>query len=180
MTTVALQKIKVLPDIGMQHSFYGAVTNKLYLVDPLGRVVVDTRDAAYLLPKGWAYARLDDMPSSPTAGVATINFGAFPGAASAQTTIAASDIDDPNAVIDAWIVPIATADHTADEHSADPPLVSAQVSGGNLVINAFPSGRDKPIPSGTAFGQTATSQMPVGEQQPTPYGAWSVAWAFSP
>ena len=64
--------------------------------------------------------------------------------------------------------------------AADPPLVSAQISGGNLVINAFPSGRDKPIPSGTAFGQTATSQMPVGEQQPTPYGAWSVAWAFSP
>lgn len=179
MATVALQRIKVLPDIGMQHQLTGPVTGQLYIVDPLGRVVVSTLDSPYLLVKGWSYARLDDLAGSPTAGVATINFGAFPGAPSAQLTIAASDVDDPNAVIDAWIVPIATADHSADEHSADPPLVSAQVVGVTLVINAFASGRDKPVPAGTPFGQTTTSQMPIGEQQPMPYGAWSVGWAFA-
>jgi hypothetical protein len=84
-----------------------------------------------------------------------------------------------DAVLDVWIAPIATSDHSADEHSADPPLVNAQIINGNIVINAYASGRDKPIPAGTPFGNAAGSQQPIGQQQPMPYGKWTVAWAFA-
>jgi len=179
MATVSLQKIDANVAMGQQQSIFGPVTGAIYIVDPLGRVVVSTLDSPTLIAQGWAYTRLDDLPSSPTAGITTVNFGVFPGAQSAQTTIAAVDIDDPSAVPDCWVVPQATADHSADEHSADPPLVNAQVVGGNLVINAFASGRDWPTPPGTPFGNSANSQMPTSCQQPQPYGAWTVGWAFS-
>lgn len=111
----------------------------------------------------------------------TIDFGPFPGSASARTEIDLSATEyDPNATIDVWIAPVDTSDHTADEHAADPPLVSAEVRDGKIVIQAFASGRDKPIPDGTPFGNTANSQRPIGNQQPMPYGVWTVGWALSP
>jgi hypothetical protein len=178
MATVALQKIRSEPASGQQHSFYGKVTGTLYIVDPLGRVVVSTLDSPELIAKGWVDATLDTEASLTTSGVTTVNFGAFPGAPNAQTTIAVTDQIDPSGVPIAWITPVATADHSADEHAADPPMVSAQIVGSTLVINALASGRDWPTPAGTPFGNTANSQAPIGLQQPQPYGAWSVGWAF--
>jgi hypothetical protein len=117
---------------------------------------------------------------APTSGVATINFGPFPGSSSAVLMLPGwSDMGIPAQPINAWAIPFGTADHTADEHVADPPRFSAAVDGlGNIVISGFPSGRDLPVPPGTPFGNSS-SQMPIGNQQPMPYGAWSVGWAYS-
>ncbi len=112
---------------------------------------------------------------------ATVDFGRFPGSPSARTEIELPAGDyDPNAILDVWIAPVDTPDHTADEHAADPPQVSAKVIDGKIVIQAFPSGRDKPIPDGTPFGNTANSQRPIGNQQPMPYGVWTVGWSLGP
>jgi hypothetical protein len=178
MATVALQKIDANVAMGQQQSIFGPVTGALYIVDPLGRVVVSTLDSPTLVAQGWAYAELEYLTGAPNNGVATVNFGVFPGSPNTQVTIVAADAYDPAATLLAAITPIATGDHSADEHSADPPMVSAQVVAGNIVINAAASGRDWPTPAGTPFGGAA-SQQPIGLQQPQPYGAWSVAWSFN-
>jgi hypothetical protein len=179
MTTVALQMTKADQASGQQASLIGPVTGTVYTVDALGRAVVSTLDSPTLLTRGWCYANLVDAPGYATSGVATINFGAFPGSPSAQAIVALSGPANPNAVVQAWIEPIATADHSADEHSADPPAVSAQIVGSTIVINAAASGRDWPTPPATPFGNLANSQQPIGLQQPQPYGAWSVGWALA-
>lgn len=160
----------------------GQATGNAYVVLPNGVVTVDTRDAPQLQAHGW----VDAYPgsgggSAPTSGVATIDFGAFPGTPTATATVVAADAGDPNAVLDAWIVAIATADHTADEHAVDPPLVSAQADGlGNIIITGEPSGRDLFVPPGVGPGQAGLSQMPLGQIQLMPVGKYSVGWAFSP
>jgi hypothetical protein len=178
MATVALQRIEGLKG-EPQRRINGAVTGKGYTQDQLGRAIVDVLDAPQLIAKGWLYANLADIPSNPLAGVATVDFGAFPGSPMAQLTVLAGDIFDPSAVLQASVTPIATADHTADEHTADPPLVSAVVSGSNIIITAMPSGRDLQVPPGTPFGNKSGSQQPIAQTQLMPVGKWSVAWAFA-
>ena len=156
----------------------GAVTGNAYFVNSVGNATVDVLDSPPLQANGWIPAF--GGSGLPTSGVATIDFGAFPGNVTAQVTVAAVDASDPNTEIDAWIIPVATADHTADEHIADPPRVIAAISGGNIVISGFASGRDLPVPPRTPFGNAAGSQMPIAQQQLTPSGKWSVALAFSP
>lgn len=180
MATIALQHGYDAWPRGVRR-IAGAVTGNAYTIDGLGRVVVDTRDAPAMLAGSWLYASLSDLPNEPLGGTSLIDFGAFPGTNFASVTVAAADIAVPAAVIDAWVTPIATVDHSADEHLMDPPLVvSAVISGSNIVITGVPSGRDLPVPPGTPFGNTANSQQPTGNRQFTPYGKWSVSWAFSP
>ena len=65
MATVSLQKIDSCVALGQQQSIFGPVTGAIYIVDSLGRVVVSTLDSPTLIAQGWAYTRLDDLPSSP-------------------------------------------------------------------------------------------------------------------
>lgn len=182
MATVTIQRIDVVEPLGQQSSYFGPITKNLYLADSLGRMTVDTRDAPYFIASfGFSYWQPGSGGgTSPTSGVTTLQFGAFPGAPQASVTVSAIDAADPNAEIDAWIIPIATTDHSADEHVYDPPRLGCAIVGTSIVITGFPSGRDLYVPASTPFGNTANSQMPVGNTQCMPYGAWSVAWAFSP
>ena len=181
MATVTLQRIKGFAgSAGFAEAASGAVTGNQYVIDALGRVTVDTRDAPFYIVKGWCYWQPGSGGgTSPTSGVATLNFGAFPGTPQASVTVSAIDAADPNAEIDAWVIPVATTDHSADEHTYDPPRVSAAISGSTIIVTGFPSGRDMSVPPGTPFG-ASPSQQPIGEIQCMPYGQWSVAWAFSP
>ena len=179
MATITLQHPDRVSSV-QQRRFFGRVTGNAYSISPIGQATVDTRDSAQLLCEGWI--QVLGSGSLPASGVATLDFGAFPGSASPALVVAAADVADPNAVLDAWIIPVATVDHTADEHAADPPRVIATntTPGTSITIYGFPSGRDLPVPPGTPFGNTANSQMPVAQQQLMPVGKWSVAWAFSP
>jgi hypothetical protein len=163
MSTIALQhRLDALPR--GNRSIVGAVTLTRYSVDGLGRVVVDTTDAPQLLATGWLYADLAERPGAPTAGVTTVDFGAFPGGDFASITLTAADAFNPNAILMAQVAPIATADHSADEHLVDPPLVGAvSNSDGTITVSAV----------GNAY---QNSPLPP---DPMPYGKWSVAWAFS-
>lgn len=61
-------------------------------------------------------------------GVTTIDFGAFPGGYSAQVAVIGQAGIVAGSVIQAWIQPAATADHSADEHLAE----FIQVFAGNI------------------------------------------------
>jgi hypothetical protein len=103
------------------------------------------------------------VPTSGGIGSAIlVDFGAFPGSSYASTTIPdAVPQGDSNALVQAYVVPIATVDHSADEHVVDGPILSVAEDGaGNLIISA--------IPNGQVF---QTDGM-------MPWGKWSVAWNF--
>jgi hypothetical protein len=180
MTTVALQKPLQPGQSQASHRVTGGITGNSYIVDPMGRVVIDVLDAPAVLAKGWVYANIEDAISGglPTFGTAVLDFGAFPGAPLTEATVLGAAIDS-NAVLKVWVPAVASVDHSADEHSVDPPMVSGQVTGSTLVIRANCSGRDRPVPPGVAPGNTANSQMPIPRRQLQPYGKWNVAWAFA-
>jgi hypothetical protein len=164
MATVTIQKFHPFQETNVK-VITGSVTGKTYGVDQLGRATIDTADAPRLLVEGWAYWQPGPGGGGATSGTTLIDFGAFPGSAWAQTAVAAVDVRDPNAIVNAWILPAATADHSIDEHIIDPPLVSAYADGsGNIVITGVPR-------------FTPPSPIPP---DPMPYGKWNVGWAFSP
>jgi hypothetical protein len=121
---------------------------------------------------------LQTVRPAPTNGVTILDFGPFPGSPLVELFLLGfADPADPNATVVAWVQPIKTSDHQREEHSFDPPMVSAQIRGSDIAIWGMPSGRDRPIPPGIPFGNAA-SQAPIGQRQPMPYGKWSVGWAI--
>lgn len=152
--TVALQHPFDSP-VRTSRSVVGRATNNRYAVDALGRVLVADLDAPYFVIAGW-------LPVVPGSGVNVVllDFGAFPGAFTATVTV--PDVSrDATAMVEAYIVPIATVDHSADEHAVDAPIVSAQSDGaGNIVISGFPN----------------NNVIPVDNMRP--WGKWSVAWNY--
>lgn len=180
MATVLLQH-PIVPSLTYARRINGIVTGNAYNVNSIGQVIVDTRDAPQFLSKGYIDVLGGGGSGGATSGVATLDFGVFPGSPSATTTVVAVDASDPSAVLDAWITQVATVDHSADEHAADPPMVAIVADGaGNIIITGQPSGRDMIVQPGVATGHVNTSQAPIGQTQLMPVGKWSVAWAFSP
>lgn len=165
MATVTIQKFRFFEGTDV-HSLVGFVTKNRYSVDALGRTTVNTLDAPEFISKGWAYLQPGSGGgTTPTSGTALIDFGAFPGSAFAQTTVVAVDPYNPNAIVDAWLLPAATADHSIDEHVVDGPIVTGYADGnGNVIITGVPK-------------FAPTSPIPP---DPMPYGKWNVGWAFSP
>jgi hypothetical protein len=89
-------------------------------------------------------------------GSATLDFGAFPGTTdikSVAVTGQGTILD--GSVVEAYIFPAATTDHTADEHIIDPPsITAAAVSAGT----GF-----------TIYGMGTTGRC---------YGTWNCAWVW--
>ena len=65
----------------------------------------------------------------PGTGTTTINFGAFPGVSDVTATVTGQTGITGGSLVEAWIFPVATSDHSVDEHWVDPPNVRA----GNVV-----------------------------------------------
>lgn len=93
-------------------------------------------------------------------GTATIDFGAFPGATDTSLAVTGQAAIASGSLVEAWLRPAATADHTADEHMVEAIHVFAAdiVAGTGFTIH----GRCT-----TEFGQSTRL-----------YGTWSVAWAW--
>lgn len=104
-------------------------------------------------------------------GSTTITFGAFPGASDVTVTVAAAGVG-AGSEIEAWIFPVATADHTVDEHIIDPPrIVAHSVNAGvGFSVTAV---AQAPIPETVATGQ------PVASMGPITYGIWTIGWAWA-
>src|SRR5262249_53924476 len=88
-------------------------------------------------------------------------------------------------LVEAWIVPAATADHSADEHIVDPPMITA----GNIIAGTgftiYATARDGiPVPDATLQFQGQGTSYQVANQEhgrvaPMPYGVWSVGWVWN-
>jgi len=98
-------------------------------------------------------------------GTTTVNFGSFPGTDAVSVSVSVSGSPTLG---EAWIVPTATADHSADEHLLAAPRVYAAVpSGGSMTI--------------TAVAQEGEARAGVrNASSPRTYGLWTVGWVSAP
>lgn len=143
-----------------------------------GRALLDDADAAAQRTTLGLYT-----------GKTTIDFGAFPGSSDATVTVTGQTGITTGSVIQAWLAPENTADHTADEHRIE----TISVCAGNIVagtsfdiyaqntsqlnepLREQGNNRDRNALTITLGGQSAS----VGGQGTLLYGVWSVAWRWS-
>lgn len=132
----------------------------------------------------------------PGQGTTTIDFGAFPGATDATVAVTGQTGILTGSLVEAWLRPEDTGDHTADEHWVETIMVMA----GNIVAGVgftiygrstnqlrelepralYPEGISKTAGIGTRPG-------PAGKERPVPapsyegnlYGEWTVAWVWN-
>ena len=88
-------------------------------------------------------------------GEATLDFGVFPGKTDASIAVTGQGAIVDASMVEAWVRPEATADHSADEHMVDPPrvTVAAIVAATGFTIYGF-----------------ANNNLH--------YGTWNIAWAW--
>jgi hypothetical protein len=96
-------------------------------------------------------------------GVSTLDFGAFPGTSNTSLNITGQGEIIAASVVTAWIMPAATADHSAEEHTIE----QFEVFAGNIV----------PGTGFTIYGQNYNP--PTQYDQPLIYGQWTVGWSWS-
>lgn len=111
-------------------------------------------------------------------GTATLDFGAFPGAADASVTVTGQAAILSGSLIEAWILPADTTDHTAGEHIIDPPIVIAAniVAGTGFTIYGTAPNADGG--DGIGGGVESGSTNPR-TSNPVCYGQWNIAWVWN-
>jgi hypothetical protein len=105
-------------------------------------------------------------------GSTTINFGAFPGAPAAQVDVTGQTGFVASSPLEAWLLPIATADHSIDEHMIEEMTVRAHwIADGSFRIVAIADPRQQ---------QTRLSEAPNlnQAQKNTLFGQFSIGWAW--
>lgn len=125
----------------------------------------------------------------PGTGIATLDFGAFPGKSDASVAVTGQTGIVSGSLVEAWIRPEATADHSADEHM----LETIKVFAGNIVagtgftiygfntseISQFPPAQLQQHQSAVA-GRLGGSSGDIAEPKGTRiYGSWTIAWAWN-
>lgn len=98
---------------------------------------------------------------SAVGGNAVVNFGAHPGSGQATVVITGQTGITANSVIMAAIRPVATADHSADEHLRE----SLKIVAGDVV-------------AGVGFTIYAFKESRLNEQDTRAYGLWNVTWIY--
>jgi hypothetical protein len=89
-------------------------------------------------------------------GTSTIDFGAFPGSPESSVAVTGQTNILAGSLVEAWILPAATTNHTVSDHYANPPrIIAGEISAGTgFTIRGFSS-----------------DDLPV-------WGQWNVAWAW--
>jgi hypothetical protein len=123
-------------------------------------------------------------------GTAIVDFGAFPGLSDASVAVTGQAGILSTSLVEAWIYPLATSDHSADEHMVETIHAFADastiVAGTGFTIKAFNMSEfyaqpATPGPSGfrsaatTVFGFVGGSVSQKGTRL---YGKWTVAWVW--
>jgi len=109
-------------------------------------------------------------------GTATLDFGAFPGQSIASLVISAPGIA-LTSLIEAWILPAQTTDHSADEHQVETLTVKADqtsvVANTSFTINLSNTSQlNEPSVSNGAQGVT---QGGLGTRI---FGKWNIGWVW--
>lgn len=129
-------------------------------------------------------------------GQTTLDFGTFPGASDASVAVTGQASIASGSLVEAWIRPAATADHTADEHMVETVWVVAGniVAGTGFTIYGFNTNNltepvEKQPHETSVFTASATTigvktaapgrRANLGGQGTRIYGTWTVAWAWT-
>ena len=114
----------------------------------------------------------------PGSGTTTVNFGAFPGSSDTSIAITGQAGILAGSLIEAWILPAATADHSADEHIFDTlGVVAGNISAGVgfTIYGVNTSTLNEPLTQADRSGSAPS----VGGQGTRLYGAYSVGWVWN-
>jgi hypothetical protein len=106
-------------------------------------------------------------------GTTTINFGSAPGGFEASVAVTGQASILAGSLVEAWVFPVATADHTADEHLIDPPRVIAGNVSAGVGFTIYGYCRD------TIAQEPAMGPRTPAENQPKLYGLFTVAWVWN-
>lgn len=98
-------------------------------------------------------------------GTATLDFGAFPGKSDTSVAVTGQAAIVAGSLVEAWVRPVATSDHSADEHLVE----ELEVAAGNIVAGT----------GFTVYGLHSPSWPSVGGQGTRLYGQWTVAWVWN-
>ncbi len=122
-------------------------------------------------------------------GTTTVNFGAFPGTSDTSVTVTGQATILAGSLVEAWIFPTATADHSADEHWLETIKVMAGnvVAGVGFTIYAVNTSQlNEPLgkagisgfrPAATSvYGYAGETSGGIGTRI---YGSWSVGWVWN-
>jgi hypothetical protein len=124
-------------------------------------------------------------------GVAILDFGVFPGKSDASVAVTGQAAIVAGSLVEAWIRPVATADHTDTEHMVETLKVFAAdiVAGTGFTIYGFNdsqlnegleirTGGRSTLLAPSASGPVGTDAPRVGGRGTLLYGQWTVAWAW--
>lgn len=119
-------------------------------------------------------------------GTAVLDFGVFPGKSDASADVTGQAAIVAGSLVEAWIRPVATADHTDTEHMLETLKVFAAniVAGTGFTIYGFNTSEINE-PDG-AYATRVTDNRKTGlGSPPNPgrgtriYGQWTVAWVWN-
>lgn len=110
-------------------------------------------------------------------GTTTLDFGAFPGTSDASVAVTGQTGIVAGSLVEAWIRPVATADHTADEHLVESIKVLAGniVAGTGFTIYGFNTNPMTEWPTGADFNPPRSGNIGKGTRIS---GQWTVAWVW--
>jgi hypothetical protein len=111
-------------------------------------------------------------------GTTTINFGAFPGGSDTSAVITGQASILAGSLVEAWLMPVATADHTADEHLVETIRVVAGniAAGTGFTIYAMNTSDLYEFPLGWNPGTPKAGSAGKGTRL---YGLWTVGWVWN-
>lgn len=123
-------------------------------------------------------------------GTATLDFGAFPGGSDASVAVTGQAGIVAGSLVEAWIRPVATADHTDTEHMVETFQVFAAniVAGVGFTIYGFNTSQLNEALEYEGAGRAATAVVgaqtgPIapskGGRGTRIYGQWTVAWVWN-
>jgi hypothetical protein len=109
-------------------------------------------------------------------GTTSVDFGAFPGKSDASVAVTGQTGIVAGSLVEAWIRPVATADHTADEHLVENIKIVAGniVAGTGFTIYAFNTTPHFPGSDEVDGNFTVTPTNSAARL----WGLWSVNWAW--
>lgn len=114
-------------------------------------------------------------------GSTTLNFGAFPGSSDAVVDVVAVGVVASSAV-EAWILPVATADHSVDEHMAETiKVVGTYLSDGNIRIRGFNTNQIRTAPNSYQISAADGERMFTDPAPPNLMlvGQFTVGWVWN-
>jgi hypothetical protein len=129
-------------------------------------------------------------------GTATLDFGAFPGSSHATVNITGQTGILATSLVEAWLMPNDTADHSADEHIVETIKVVAgpPTAGIGFAIHGVNTSQlSEPVAANDLPGRFSGAGANPGRGQQRPdepnvvvgggigtrlYGLWTVAWVW--